>query len=203
MDGMREDSFIFYRSFSESMEGLSDSDTLALYRAIVKLGLEGEKSEVPGPCKGLFTLIVPQIEANRKKRQDGRLGGRPPKKETRSLYNTETRGYEKEKPNVNENGNENENVNGNGNENKWLINKDGIDMYKGGGDASFPRWNSMSEEEQRETLSIIKKRADEAQSVGDWGQCAANVDWYAKLKNGEAGEKEAAFAEYQASALGG
>lgn len=104
MSEVHEDSFIFYRSFYEAMEGLPDGDRLALYDAIVKLALDGEKASLPSSVRGLFILIVPQIEANIRKRVVGRTGGRPPKKETNGFPPTETNGYSDEKPNYNDNG---------------------------------------------------------------------------------------------------
>ncbi len=123
MSETHEDSFIFYRSFYEAMEGQSDADRLALYDAIARLALNGEKAELPPAPRGLFTLIIPQIEANRKKRACGRRGGRPPREKTNGYEDEKTIGYEKKKPNVNENenANENENGNGNGNENADII----------------------------------------------------------------------------------
>lgn len=113
MSEIHEDSFIFYRSFYEAMDGQSDADRLALYDAIARLALNGEKAELPPAPRGLFTLIIPQIEANRIKRAYGRKGGRPPRKETNGYRAEETNGYKKQKPNVNKNENENENVNEN------------------------------------------------------------------------------------------
>ena len=121
MRNIHEDSFIFYRSFFEAMEGLPDADRLALYDAIARLALNGERVELPPASRGLYKLIIPQIEANRIKRACGRKGGRPTKKKTNGYEDEKTSGYKKKKPNVNvnenvnENENENENENGNGN----------------------------------------------------------------------------------------
>ena len=101
MSEIREDSFIFYRSFYDAMEGVSDKDRLALYDAIVGLALNGELVNLPKSVKGLFILIKPQIEANIRKRIAGRKGGRPPYKVTNGHENEITIGYENIKPNVN------------------------------------------------------------------------------------------------------
>ena len=60
----------------------------------------------------LYTLIKPQLEANTKRYEDGKKGGRP-KKETTGLNREKTTGFENKKPNKNVN----ENVNVNDNEN--------------------------------------------------------------------------------------
>lgn len=134
------ESFVFYYSFFEAMEDLTDEQELALYRAISKYALCGEESQLSGVTKLAFTLIKPQLEANRQKRLYGAKGGRPPKnsppkingsktkkpkdskKETDGYSDKEpndkhkeTTGFQKNKPNVNvnenKNGNKNINVN--------------------------------------------------------------------------------------------
>lgn len=128
MSERHEDSFVFYRSFFEAMDGLLDSERLSLYDAIVKLALDGEKATLVPPVKGLFVLIVPQIEANCRKRAHGKNGGRPPiekpvviQTENQWLCEEKTSGYEMMKPNENVNENTNDNFNGNGNVNKTKL----------------------------------------------------------------------------------
>lgn len=112
MNDIHEDSFIFYRSFYEAMEGMPDKDRLALYEAIVGLALNGELIDLPKSVRGLFILIKPQIEANIRKRMFGRTGGRPPKEKTTGYPQKETNGFEGEKPNYNANPNLNLNAHG-------------------------------------------------------------------------------------------
>ena len=71
-----EEAFVFYRSFFEAMEGLADGDKLALFDAIARMGLYGEQIALPLEARRLFVLILPQLKANRKKREEGRKGGR-------------------------------------------------------------------------------------------------------------------------------
>lgn len=113
-------SFVFYLSFYEAMEDMTDEQELTLYRAISKYALFGEEPSLTGVVKLAFTLIKPQLEANRKKRIDGKKGGRPSKEKDDSC------GFESEKPVVledenhslkNKKPNENVNVNVNGNVN--------------------------------------------------------------------------------------
>ena len=103
-----EEAFVFYRSFFEAMESLGDADRLALYDAIARMGLYGEQPKLPLEAQRLFVLIVPQLVANRKKRAEGRKGGRFSKtngsseKETSGSENAEPKEKEKEKENEKE-----------------------------------------------------------------------------------------------------
>ena len=100
-----EEAFVFYRSFFEAMEGLADEDKLVLYDAIARMGLYGEQPQLPLEAKRLFVLILPQLKANRKKRVEGRKGGRPA---SIGYTRENTTGSENEKPNEKEKENENE-----------------------------------------------------------------------------------------------
>ena len=102
-----EDAFVFYRSFFEAMEGLPDEHKLALFDAIARMGLYGEETDLPLEARRLFVLILPQLRANRKKRAEGRKGGRPPKAD--GLPQLETSGFEEEKENEKEKEKEKEN----------------------------------------------------------------------------------------------
>ena len=119
---MERESFVFYVSFLEGIEGLSDESQLKVYKAVTNFALRGiEPTNLEGIEKSIFALIKPQILANNKKYKDGCSGGRPTKQEKESkknhrLLNKKTSGYENKKPNVNENENDNENDNENENE---------------------------------------------------------------------------------------
>ena len=95
-----EESFVFYRSFFEAMEGMADGDKLALFDAIARMGLYGEEAVLPLEAKRLFLLILPQLRANRKKRVAGRRGGRP--QETGGSARQGTNGSLSDKPNEKE-----------------------------------------------------------------------------------------------------
>ncbi len=111
---MARDSFIFYRSYYEAMNGLKDKDKLQLFNAISELSLNENETKLTGVCKNIFTAIKPQIVANSERYENGKRGGRP-KKETNGFQKEKTSGFESEKPNKNEN--ENVNVNENENDN--------------------------------------------------------------------------------------
>lgn len=123
------DSFIFYKSFYEAMEGIGDKDKLKLYDAICKFALYGEETKLTGISNTLFILIKPQLQANTKKFTDGKKGGRPKKettgfeKEKTTGYDkTKTTGFENKKPNVNVNDNVNVNYNENQDDYKDIFN---------------------------------------------------------------------------------
>ena len=115
---MERDSFIFYRSFYEAISETDTDTQVSLYNAICRKALYDEDVFLEGTAKILYTLIKPQIEANSKRYEDGKKGGRP-KKETTGSKDKKTTGFENKKPNnnVNENVNVNDNVNDNDNNN--------------------------------------------------------------------------------------
>ena len=110
-------SFVFYRSFYEAISKVSSKETKAdIFEAICELGLNDNVIELDDAVgQIIMDLIKPQLQANNKKYEDGKKGGRPPKKTTGS-ENKKTTGYSKKKPNVNENENVNENDNVNDND---------------------------------------------------------------------------------------
>lgn len=138
-----QESFIFYDSFREVGKDMEEKSRLAFYEAIIDYALTGELDEtnLAKEIKLLFKLIKPQIDANVKRRNGGKKGGRPSKKsenveksagktndieeenyeKTTGLENknhrfqSENHRFQNEKPNVNVN----DNVNGNGNVNVY------------------------------------------------------------------------------------
>jgi hypothetical protein len=74
MDKAR-DTFIFYRSFKESIKDLDDKDKLTMYEAISDYALDMEEPELSGFPKALFSLIKPQLDANWRRYQNGVKGG--------------------------------------------------------------------------------------------------------------------------------
>ena len=104
-------SFVFYRSFYESLQDLDDKSRLQLYDAICSYSLDNKMADLKGINATIFKLIKPQIDSNNKRRADGNKGGRP-----------KTTGFEEEKPLDCNNGNHSlsekkPNVNGNEDDN--------------------------------------------------------------------------------------
>ena len=117
-DAMK-DSFIFYRSYYEAMNGLKDKEKLQLYNAISELSLNGNELKMTGICKNIFTAIKPQILANNERYENGKKGGRP-KNKTIGFEKNKTIGFENKKPNNNDNVNDNVNENDNDDNNNIL-----------------------------------------------------------------------------------
>jgi hypothetical protein len=66
---MVKDSFVFYQSFCDSTEHLSDEDYGKLMRAIHKYGIHGIEPENLSPVLMMaFGLMKPQIDANERTR---------------------------------------------------------------------------------------------------------------------------------------
>lgn len=79
---MERESFVIYKSFYEAIKELPDDIRLVLHDAIMEYGLYGvEPSDLPPIPKSIFTLIKPQIDANNRKYENGKKGGRPKKKD--------------------------------------------------------------------------------------------------------------------------
>ena len=126
---MERDSMIIYRSFYEAIKDLDKDTKIQMYDAIFSYGLDFKQPpKLKGVAKVVWTLIKPQLDANLKKFNDGKKGGRP--KKTTKKTTKKTSGYENKKPVVsksknhtfetqkpNVNVNVNDNVNGNVNEN--------------------------------------------------------------------------------------
>ena len=116
-------SFVFYESFYLAIETLSDAEQLQLFKAITRRALYGEKSELSGCAKGMFSLIEPQLIANEKRYANSLKGGAPKGNSNacKSEKSTEkqpknNQNSTKKQPNVNDNDNVNENVNVNDND---------------------------------------------------------------------------------------
>ena len=125
---MRE-SFIFYKSFYESIKELEESSQYKIYKAIFEYQFENKTSELNGIEKAIFTLIEPQLSANNKKYENGKKGGAPKGNSNASKQPKNNLKTTKKQPknnlkqaNVNEN--DNENVNENDNDIKKIIKKE-------------------------------------------------------------------------------
>ena len=93
------DSIVFYRSFYEAISKVSSKETKAeIFEAICELGLNDNVVELDDSIgQIIMDLIKPQLQANNKKYEDGKKGGRPPKKTT-GYEEEKTTGFENKKP---------------------------------------------------------------------------------------------------------
>ena len=67
MSDRTRDSFIFYRSFFESTIPLNKEEKAELFDAICRYALDAEQISLQGFPQAMFSLIKPQLDANRKK----------------------------------------------------------------------------------------------------------------------------------------
>lgn len=82
----KRDSFIFYRSFYEAIHELKDDIKLEVFTAITEYALYGKVPEDLKPvAKGMFTLIKPNLDVNTARYENGKKGGRKPKKASAPL----------------------------------------------------------------------------------------------------------------------
>lgn len=68
--------FVFYRSFYEAIAELPAEECKACLIAICEYGLNGEEVAETPFAKAVLTMARPQIDANNKRRQAGRSGGK-------------------------------------------------------------------------------------------------------------------------------
>ena len=72
-------SFVFYDSFYRAMNYLTKAEKIEYIDAICYYSLYDIIIEMSPKINGMFELVKAQIDANIKKRKDGKKGGRPPK----------------------------------------------------------------------------------------------------------------------------
>jgi len=70
--------FVFYASFQAAINYLEASDQLTMYRAIIDYGLSQKEPTLPTHLLPIWSLIVPQIDANFERYENGKKGGRKP-----------------------------------------------------------------------------------------------------------------------------
>lgn len=106
---MQKDSIIIYRSFYEAIKDLPKELQADAWQSIFEYGLNDNQQELTGIVSTVFKLIKPQLDANKKRFENGQKGGRP---KTESKPNNNLT-ITKVEPNVNDNVNNNDNVNKN------------------------------------------------------------------------------------------
>lgn len=150
------DSFVFYSSYYEAISEFDEKTQLQIFKAVCEYALNGNIPELSGVSKAIFALIKPTIDANEKRYNNGKKGGRPKKNNDSEnqkpmVLNSKTNGFENQKPNVNDNVNVNvtvnDNLNVNGNEN---------DTKSGKPD----RTSSKHPEEYEKIISYLNQKAN-------------------------------------------
>lgn len=128
------ESMVFYKSFYDAIKGLEPEMQAEIYNAVFAYGLYDQTLELSPIANTVFTLIKPQIDANNKRRENGKkgaeygkLGGRPKKdngKQTAKKPQENPTATPNVNDNVNVNYNDNDNDNVNYNDNVKDIKKD-------------------------------------------------------------------------------
>ena len=69
-------SFVFYRSFADALEKMEPEECKACLMSLCSYALDGEE-RADTPISGMFlSLVKPQVDANTKRREAGRRGGK-------------------------------------------------------------------------------------------------------------------------------
>lgn len=113
------DSFVFYRSFYESIKLLPKKYQLQCFDALCNYALNDAPLEkLPGTVEAILKSFKPQVDANNRRYENGCKGGRPKgnREETKTKPNN-NQTVSKAKRNDNDNDNVNDNVNVNDNDN--------------------------------------------------------------------------------------
>lgn len=108
------DSVVFYKSFREAISDLPEEERLKAYEAIFDYAFDEKEPEEKGIASAVLKFVKPQIDANNKRYENGKKGGRGNQTETKPKSNdnqTETKPEPNVYVNVNENVKVNENVN--------------------------------------------------------------------------------------------
>lgn len=77
----QRDSFVFYRSFFEAVSKLKKSDQAEVLLALCDYALNGTERPLNGVPAAMFMLIKPNLDANQRKYENGKKGGRPKTKQ--------------------------------------------------------------------------------------------------------------------------
>ena len=72
-----KDSFVFYKSFRDALKELDPEDQVIMFNALCDYALDGTEPKLQGMHAAMFALMRPQIDANNKRYENGKKGGRP------------------------------------------------------------------------------------------------------------------------------
>lgn len=200
---------IFYRSFYEAIKSLDKGTQADVYNAIFEYGLNGTEADLSPIAKAIFTLVKPQIDANNRRKENGKingakgaeygkLGGRPKKEngektDKKPLKNPKKPVDGEKKPsnaNVNVNANVNDNVNDNDNANvKEIPNnvQDVVSLYEEIC-PSLPAIRKLTDKRKKAIKSLLKqydiatiKEAFEKAEASDFMKGNNNRGWKADI----------------------
>lgn len=72
----QRDSFVFYRSFYEAVTQLKPKEQVEVVLAICEYALNRTERELTGVPAAIFTLVKPNLDANQRRFENGKKGGR-------------------------------------------------------------------------------------------------------------------------------
>ena len=104
---MNRESFIFYRSFFDSLVGMDDATQGRCLMAMADYALNGMEPVMTPEVRMFFTLVKPQIDANNKRYENGSKGGRPKNQNKTKTKPNDNQNETELEPNVNDNVNDN------------------------------------------------------------------------------------------------
>lgn len=158
------ESFVFYRSFYESIQGLPDGVQLALFREVARYGLDQVAPDFSGVpqqpfVEAIFAGIRPQLDANHKRFLNGQKGGVFGHLGGAPKGNTNARKQPQNNPKTTPNVNVNENVNGNGNGKKRADQELTLPFHDPGFVAT---WNELIRQPKwrKKTATALQKSLD-------------------------------------------
>jgi hypothetical protein len=105
----KRDSFIFYRSFYDASKCLKTEEKAQLFDAICSYALDEKVEQLDGTAYGMFQLVKPQLDANRKRFNNGCI--KKQKGSKKEAKRKQTKSKIEANVNVNVNPNVNENLN--------------------------------------------------------------------------------------------
>lgn len=175
------DSIIFYRSFYESVEGMSPIVKAEVYDAIFKYALDFKEPEfTDNVAKALFTLIKPQLDANIKRFENG-------KKPKTKRNESKTEAKDKQKESKVE-ANNNVNVNNNDNDNNIVPFQERVHGFLNWFNSEFVKHGKQQAKFRtlnNQTESNLKKLLDKY-STDEWNYAFENMiksEWVIENKN--------------------
>ena len=172
-------SFVFYSSWWEAIKNLPREIQGEVLTAIIEYGLTGETTESLKPItKALLAIVMPQIDSNNKKYENGSKGGRPQTKAKPNQNQIET----KPKPNGNQSGTYNVICNMNNADDKWE-DKSSTPQSPPGGEEGGTDYlaSSLSQRDgiprnfdglcrEMQALGIPQRQQDEIMRLSNFGQ---------------------------------
>ena len=106
----KRDSFIFYRSFYDASKCLKTEEKAQLFDAICSYALDEKVEKLDGTAYGMFQLVKPQLDANRKRFNNGCIKKQKGSKSEAKAKQTKSKIEANVNVNVNPNVNENLNL---------------------------------------------------------------------------------------------